>query len=467
MSNPKPEVALIFLRAEWFDSVVALPELVELIREDAEKIENSLKKRLDVKQSWVVNSHASLAKAAAGMKNIEVDLFVLVCQVWSEDFYIHTLVDALAGRPVSVWCFLPWMRLPEKIPFVQVLRGSGAVGALEILGTLTNLGVQFSFVSGAADDPRIMEELAITASASRVRRLLRQARIGLLPFRNEQMQSPFVDEFRLHHELGPTIEYLSVRQLTKAAVQTPQADLDAFVAQLRERFPIQGVRNETLVQAGRVSLGMARLAVEHKLDVISYNDIAEEVHQVFGLRPALYPPLLVEKNILVGLEGDLGAATALFILNRLSRSACFFVEFWFWDESENILVGGHAGPQNPAVAVENQAWISQDYEFAQSDRSEGAHLQFIAHPGKVTLLQLRSTPGGWQAIVISGESLAVPPRLEGYPHVVIRLDAPLAGFLASISRVGTTQHWIMAFGDWTTQLKRFCELTGIPLEIVT
>lgn len=470
MSAPKPSVGLILLRAEWFDSVVALPELVEEVTRDAHHIRQALSARLDLKHLWVVNSTAALQTAAAELRLAEADLFVLVFQVWSEDFYLRPLLDALAGRPLAAWCFQPWRTPPKYASFVQVLRGSGMVGAFECLGTLRNLGARFTFAYGAADDPRLLSELENAAHAGRLWRLLRSARLGLLPARNEQMQSTFVDEFRLLHELGPSVEYLSVGDLERACARLAPEEVEAFTEHLREGYAIQGVDEEALRLGARASLGLASLAAERRLDVLSFNDIAEETHTALGLRPALYPPLFDEAGVLVGLEGDLGAATALFILNRLTGSPCLFVEFWFWDEAENILVGGHAGPQNPAVAEPGKAWISPDYEYAQSDASAGAHVQFVARPGRALLLQLRGTPGGWQAIAATGEALDVPPRLEGYPHAVVRLEAPVGEFLRRVAQSGSTQHWIMAYTDDSeaalARAAALCELLGVPLEVV-
>lgn len=468
--KPRPSVGLILLRAEWFDSVVALPELVEAVAQDAAEIKRQLGARLEVKHTWVVNSLSALEAAAAGARSAEVDLFILVFQVWSEDFYLRPLLEAIAGRPLATWCFLPWRSLPPYISFAQVLRGSGAVGAFECLGTLRNLGARFTFTYGAADDPRLLNELESMAKVAQTLRLLREARFGLLPYRNEQMQSTFVDEFRLRHELGPSVEYLSVGDLQRACESLSPQEVEAYLQRLRENYPIQGVSHEALTLGARASLGLAKLAAERRLDVLSFNDIAAETHAVLGLRPALYPPLFDEAGVLVGLEGDLGAATALFILHRLTGSACLFSEFWFWDEAENILVGGHAGPQNPGVAAPGKAWISPDYEYAQSDPSEGAHIQFVARPGRVALLQLRCTPTGWQAILATGEALDSPPRLEGYPHAVIRLDAPVGDFLRRAAKVGATQHWIMAYAANTAevlvQVSALCELLGVPLEVI-
>ncbi len=466
MMELKPSVALILLRAEWFDSVVALPELVEAVGRDASEIERQLGARLEIQHTWVVNSLRALQAAETGIRLAQVDLFILVFQVWSEDIYLRPLLEAIAGRPLAAWSYLPWRRLPESVPFVQVLRGSGPVGALESLGTLRNMDAHFAFTYGAADDPRVLAELEVMALAGRVYRLLKGAHIGLLPSRNEQMQSTFVDEFRLHHQLGPAVEYLSVGDLLRACESLPQSEVEAFLQHLKTNYPIQGVSQAALALGARASLGLAHLAAEKRLDVLSFNDIAPETHATLGLRPALYPPLFEKAGVQVGLEGDLGAATALFILHNLTGSPCLFTEFWFWDKTENILVGGHAGPQNPALASPGKIWISPDYEYAQSDPCEGAHLQFVARPGRVTLLQLRGTPDGWQAIIAAGEALDSPPRLEGYPHAVIRLDAPLDQFLRQVARVGSTQHWIMAYGEVLAEVSALCELLGVPLEVI-
>jgi L-fucose isomerase-like protein len=347
---------------------------------------------------------------------------------------------------------------------VDVLRGSGPVGTLEGLGTLRNLGQRFSFTWGAPDELRVLDDLWAAAQAGRIQRGLRSARFGLLPARNEQMQSTFVDEFRLLADIGPSVIPLSVADLVRQIGALSTAEVDAYVSRLKADYRRVGVDDAALVLASRASLGLARLAVEQRLDVLAFNDLAPELHTSLGLRPCLYPPLLEQNGVLVGLEGDLGAATALYILQHISGSPSFFVEIWYWDEAQNIVVGGHAGVQNPAVAQPGQAWISYDYEFAQADHSPGAHFQFIARPGRVTLLQLRCTPSGWQALLASGEAVGDEPWLEGYPHAAVRLDLPLDAFVRRVAQAGSTQHWIMVYGDLRREAAALCELCQIPVE---
>lgn len=465
---PKPRVGLVLLRAEWFDAVVASQELVEAVTRDAQAMAARLVQLFELAGPWVVNSQESLLRVEKVLRAAEVDLFILAFQVWAEDVYLSPLLEAIGHRPLLVWCYVPWERPPRPASFVDMLRGSGPVGTLEGLGVIRNLGVDFAFTFGSPDDPRVQADLAGAARAARTRTELRSAQFGLLPYRNDQMQTTFVDEFRLRVELGPTLHYLSVNELKRTADALPEGEVEGYLAGLRLEFPIRQVSDGTLGLAARVSLALAHLAADRGLHLLSLNDIAPELHDLIGLRPCLYPPLLREANLLIGLEGDLGAATAMFILNRLTGSPVLFCEPWFWDEKENVIVAGHAGPQDPAIARGGSAWISHDFEFARTDRTEGAHLQFVARPGRVTLLQLRAkspSPAapqmGWQAILMQGEALESEPWVEGYPHAVIRLDAPIERFYREIAKAGSTQHWAMVYGDALNDAIAVCNLLGV------
>jgi L-fucose isomerase-like protein len=460
----KPSVGLILLRAEWFDRVVALPELAEGMRLDAEQIHGRLDEDLSLDFTWIVSSQDSLEQAVREVSAAQVDLFVLVFQVWAEDTYLLPLSRAIAGRPLAVWCYLPWQRPPQPLPFNGVLRGSGPVGTLEGLGTLRNLNVDYLFTWGPAENSRTRTNLLAFARAGRAWHALRRARFGLLPTRSEQMQTTFVDESRLLADIGPTVIPLSVAELKSVADALSQGEVAAFVKQLRADFRIEGVNDETLSHAARCSLALAHLAVNSHVDLLSLHDTSNELHAQLGLRPCLHAPLLDETGILTGLEGDLGAAVAMLAQHAFSDEPLLFSEIWYWDEAENTLVCGHAGPQDPGVAAPGTAWISQDYEYAQTDATSGAHLQFVARPGHVTLFQVRCTPRGWQAIAARGEALESKPWLEGYPHAVVRMAAPLDRLLRQVAGVGSTQHWIMAYGDTLPEIRALCALLKIPLE---
>ncbi len=464
MKSYRPSVGLILLQAEWFDKVIALPQFKTSIKQDIASIISAFPTELDLSQSWVVNSPVSLQVCLRDIRNLQLDLVILGFQVWAEDWYLQPIADAIGKQPLAVWCYQPSMQPPFPASFTDVLRYSGPVGTLEGLGTLRNIGTPFYFLIGTPDSPQFKSQLVMVARAGQAFQRLRHARIGLLPSRNEQMSSTFVDESRLHIELGPEVVSISVRELEQASLSVSQTDLDNFINELQQ-LPIKGVCQETLNRASRSSLGLIHLAVENQLDVLTMNDISPELHSVLGLRPCLLPLAGMEKtSVLFGLEGDLGAAVAMIVLNCITLSPVFFVEFWFWDEERNLLVGGHAGIQDPRNALPNSLFISRDFEYSQSDDTEGACFQFTCRPGTITLFQLRCTPTGWQALSCLGEVIDHPAWIEGYPHAIIKLTVNVLDFFRQAAEVGTTQHWIMAYGNAVESIRAWCYMEKIALK---
>lgn len=463
----RPSVGMILLQAEWFDTVVGLPQFQTEIKQDIASIISAFPTELDLTHTWVVNSPTSLQSCTQDLQFLHLDLVVLVFQVWAEDWYLQPLVDAIGKQPLAVWCYQPSSKPPNTASFIDVLRYSGPVGTLEGLGTLRNIGASFSFLVGAPDSPQLKSRLTAIARAGLAFQTLQNARIGLLPSRNEQMQSTFVDESRLQKDLGPNVVPLSIYELEQAALQVTQTDLDAFLNELH-LLPILGVSAETLTRSARASLGLIHLAAKNQLDALTMNDISPELHSALGLRPCLLPIDGIGKSdVLLGLEGDLGAAVAMIVLNRITQSPIFFIEFWFWDEESNLLVGGHAGVQDPENAFPGSLYISHDFEYNQSDQTEGACFQFICKPGIITLLQLRCTPTGWQALTCLGEVVNHPAWIEGYPHAILKPAVNVLDFFTKAAEVGTTQHWIMAYGNALESVRAWCEMGNIPLKQIS
>lgn len=487
----KPRVGLVLIRSGAFRCVEPVG-FQSAIQADEQAMLTRLGKLFEIGSPWIVDSPEALQACLKALPTADLDLVLLAYQTWAPDAPLAALLAAAGDRPLVVWCYLPWKRLPRPASFSELQRTSGLVGTFAALGTLRNQGASFLFTFGAPDDPRLMEDLQVAGRAARLRRELRTARFGLIPSESNRMECTLVDVERLAAELGPAVEYIPMEAYRQAADAVAEEQVSAYLAELRERFPVEEVSADTLVRAARAALGLARLAQEKRFDLLAINDDSPDLFRAFGMRPALYPDLegggpagaslpgvsppgaspSDAWHALYQPEADLGAATANYILHRLTGSPTLFLELYFWDEPKNQLVGGHGGVQNPALADPTEASITADYdcyspEDVQDVELSGAQLQFLAKPGRVTLFQLRSTPTGWQAMALSGVCLEGQPWLEGFPHAILRLDTPMGNFLNRAAAVGVTQHWIMAYGSVLHEIEAFCQMEKIPVELLS
>ncbi len=474
----KPRVGLVLMRSG--DLCCEEPgDVLGAVREDERGIVTQLNQRFEIFGPWIVDSVDTLQASQNALLENELDMVILAYQTESQEGALDALLAAIGARPLVIWCYLPWRRLPRPTTFNELQRTSGLIGTFAALGVLRNQGSAFFFTFGAPDDPRLLRDLEVAGRAARLRQQLRQTRIGLLPSPayqtplvdqaalRQQASSIFVDERRLAAELGPVVERLTVGAYRKAAGEVSSAQVRGYVQELRSRFPVEGIGEETLTRAGRATLALQQLARQHRLDVLALNDTSPELLQVFNMRPALYPDLSGAGPVLYQPEGDLGAAVANYILNRLTGSPTMFLELFFWDEALNQLVGGHGGLQDPANADPREAVVGRDYGCCPADGREGALLDFLARAGRVTLLQLRSTPAGWQAMALSGVCLEGQPWVEGLPHAILRLDATVEHFMNVAAEVGVTQHWIMAYGSVLHEIEAFFKMEKIPVEILS
>jgi L-fucose isomerase-like protein len=461
-----PRIGLILLRDDWPGCQEAQLVIDEL-QADTQEITNRLKRHFQLRGLWMIHSPESLETFRQEFNQADVDMVVLAFQTWSDGALLRPLLDVLGTCPLVLWCYLPWQRLPRPVSQAVLLRGSGPVGAFGALGILRNLGTPFLFAFGAPDDSRLIADLKDAGRAAQLRFMLRTARFGLLPAQRSQPESVYVDEQRLANDFGPRVQVLSAEDFQRAVASTAPEQVQTYLNLLRSRIQVEeGVSAETLQRAAQMSLGLLDLAREHNLDLLAVNSAAPELTEPFQIRPGLYPDLSGEHGILFQSEGDLGAATANYILHHLTASPTMLIEIWFWDEAKNQIVAGHDGMQNPELAKQGQVWVSPDVDFCRPTGSEGAQFQMIARPGRVTLFQLRSTPDGWQAVALTGVCLEGQPWVEAYPHAIVRLDATIAHFLNRAAEVGVTMHWIMAYGSVLHEIEAFCQLLEIPLEVL-
>lgn len=464
MEPRRPKIGLLLLTAEWFSQIGAsqgsFSSLPGQLQEDARRITAALSGDCDLLQPGVLSRPAQVKQACAQFLQEPVDAVVINYLTWGED---HTLLEAvrcLGQIPLLLWAYVPDARLPNPLSMPELLRVSGPVGALQASGPLKRLGRKFAAAFGSDRDPRCLATIFAFARAAAVAHDLRQARIGVLPYRCDQMSGTYVDEFRLRHEIGPELHYISSFDYRQVCEEISAGEVQAYVAELKT----QTLQSPDLTQAGleraaRLSLGLAEVAQRYNLDALAIEDVGEELHRMLGLRPCLSTPRLFQRAV-VSMEAELGGASAMLILRGLSGQAVMYGEIFSADTSENCLLFGHAGMQDARLAEHpGEILIEPDGEYRESE-PDSAWMSFRSRGGRVTLLSIFCDTERFKFIVTQGTAVAGARRLLGSPHAWIHLDTPLTAFFEKALHTGMTQHWAMVHADLTTELKALAAILG-------
>jgi len=465
MNPKKPKIGLLLATAEWFTKVGAsqgsFRHLPGLLNEDAARIQMALTTELDVVNPGVLATQEQVESAAELFRIEDIDALVF-CQItWGEDRLITRAIEKLPATPLLLWCYTPCKHLPEQMTMADLFRYSGPVGALQDSAPLKRLGKRFGFAFGSDQNPEALRRIVAFGKAAQAAKDLTRVRIGVLPYRCDQMTGTYVDEFRLKKELGPELKYISTHDYRALCEALPTERVEAFVQQLKAEFPLShDVTEVGLTRGARVSLGLADLVEKYNLDAVAIEDVGEELHRVVGLRPCLYVPALFERAV-VSMEAEVGGAVALWILKRLTNRPPMYTEVFTFDEQENCLLMGHAGIHDINLAgSRDEVLIEPDGEYRESE-PDSCWMRFRAKGGHVTLLSVFCDVERFKMLISQGESLSGPAKLLGSPHAYVRLATPLADFFEKITKTGMTQHWTLVHDDVREELLALADLLGV------
>jgi L-arabinose isomerase len=463
-----PKIGLLPLTSEWFTQVGAtsgsFSSLPLALKTDLAGIQAALEPEVALVSPGVLASPQQVGEAIRLFQKEAVDAVVIVYLTWGEDRTLIEAVQRLGDCPFLLWCYVPFERLDDPLSMPEMLRASGPVGSLQASGPLKRLGRRFVTAFGSYGNDQTIQHIASFARAARLAQELKHAVIGVLPYRCDQMSGTYVDEFRLKHELGPELKYLTTHDYRAVCEALPEANVHSFVQELRSQYPAApNLTQAGLARGARVSLGLAEFVRQHRLDALAIEDVGEEMHRVLGLRPCLSVPALFER-VVVSMEAEIGGAVALLVLQQFTGNPVMYTELFSVDISENCLLLGHAGMQDARLS--DEIILEPDGEYLESE-PDSAWMSFRARGGPVTLLSVFCDRARFKLVVANGEALSGPRRLLGSPHAFVHLETPLALFIERALKTGMTQHFGLVHGDARAELKMLAEILNLELVDLT
>lgn len=464
----KARAGLLLMSAQWFSDIGAegsgagrLSGLPALLEQDTGRILDALGRHFDVLFPGRVTTAEEALNAARNFAGAGVDAVILVSLMWSEDGPLVRFLQEIGDIPLILWCYTPFQRLPERVGMQEAFRGSGIVGCLQGSVPLRRMGARFRFVFGCPEDGALGRELSQYASALAARRGMKTLRIGRIGSRCESMTGTWIDDFALSRRLGPSIVPVSYQRLRETADSLREADVDAFVRDLKSRYPVLGVSDRSLAFAARASLAVGRIADEESLGVVSIEDLNPELHRLLKTRPCLWAPGLRERGAVAGMEADVLTAVGLWVLRQFCGHTPMYSEVLTFDPAENVILFGHGAMHDPELAGENQVSVVPDYEYESIDEIEGAWLNFRCRAGRVTMVSLSQEGEKYRLFTFPGEALAAPDETEGFTNAAVKVPVPVSALFEKAVTLGVMQHYAMGYGDFSGELEKFCRLTGM------
>ena len=422
---------------------------------------------LDVIFPGIVYEREDAEKAMDMFYNAKVDFIIAEFLSWSEDFaWIRFLRDCPDIPMIFTNVAKDRMAFETTLDeddFIEYLCSGTLVGSLEASGSIARVprkGVKIVMGTRA----QVNEKIRSFARAAYARAALRKSTVGLMANMNEAMWSTYIDNYDIFTKIGPEIHYLPSSDYKETIDSLTDAEVNEYADSLTSRYRMMDdVEHDKFIGCVKASLALKNMARDRDVDVFIYNDIDPSTFKVAGCRAGFYHDWFNGNLSVLVPEADTGAGLATYVLKLISGKHVNFIEPFHIEDDFGTFAGGHAGPNDHNDPEwQDNVLIARDVRFAKTKyRYAGAPFGWYRiSPGMKTVTGLYEQDGKYKMVCFRAESLPGEHILATYSHSIFRPTVPVKELFGRLLKVGVTQHYAIADGNWSAELEDFAEMMG-------
>ena len=344
----------------------------------------------------------------------------------------------------------------------------------EISGVYERLGrnIPPCLVASASQKNYIKHEVDEWVAAAVAMAGFKYETIGYLGHTYEGMYDMHTDPTAFPAVFGSHVKMLEMCELLDISDNVTDDEINGKIKEITNIFEIcdpsvdpltDYVRNEDLEFSARQAVALEKLVKNNKLTALAYYYKSEHGNKYEQLAANLIigNTLLTSSGIPLAGEADLKTAAAMLIMKNVGGGGSF-AEIHPFDTESNVVLIGHDGPHNTAIA-EGKPRLRKLKKYHGKSGS-GIGVEFSLKSGPITLLSISVDRNGkFRMIAAEGESLPGDIPQTGNTNTRVSFGCPVNEFLARWCEAGPTHHLALGIGHRMGALRKFSRLTGIPL----
>jgi len=407
----------------------------------------------------VSDDRAGVAEARAREELAKEDFDILVVCVagWIPSHSVFDVISPFAHKPMVLW------GLTGEYDEGRLVTTADQAGTTALRAPMEAMGFRFTYVYDTPDAPcGAAERVVQSCEVARAIALLRQARVGMVGFRDMKLHSTLFDGISLRRLLGTEVEVVDTLEVAQLMERADPAEVGRIAAEVRRDWQFdREASDEVLDRPIRLFLAVMEKVRERGYGAVSIIDV-DGVKKLMGFTPAAANMLLADRGGVATIpENDgLGSVTQLIVRFLTGQAGAYFEFYEFM--SDRVLIGV---PDYVPAAVTDGGVRVMLAKFGEL--SEGVLNVSRVRTGTVTLCRLGSKGDRYWMHVVTGQAVTPQPWEEAgwerpapqLPSLEVILDSPVDDFAQKV----LGQHYILAYGDHRDRLREFCRLLGIDV----
>ncbi|MGI6440160.1 MAG: L-arabinose isomerase family protein [Sphaerochaetaceae bacterium] len=402
--------------------------------------------------------YASADKAVSVLQQGGDFSSIVICVAgWVPTHAVIRVVDNFKHKPMLLWGLSGW-KSGNKI-----ITTAEQAGTTSLRSTLEALDFNFKFVYNMVGKP--FPEKAITSflDAAGAIHALRNERIVSVGYRDMLLYSTQYEATSVRRVFGVEVESMEMLEMVQLESEVEQKEVDTLVSYMKENWQMLKPAEDSLLETGaRYALALGKKVESEGYKALTLNDV-DGMKKLLNFPPAIVFILLSKiYGIDTTPENDVLGNLMQLIFQKITGKNAHYMEYYeFFEKSMLIGVPDYI----PEFAVKGKVQILP----AAFGLLTGSLLSVSkVQTGYVTCARLAYKKGKFVMHMYTGEAKD-PPLWEefGWDDPAPQLSSlemfPDSCSVEEFAQKVCSQHVIVAYGDYSQELKDFCALLNIEV----
>jgi L-arabinose isomerase len=460
----RPKIGLLPLTLEMYNEYS--PEVIQKQGPFVTRVAKDLGSFSEVHAAPICAKRMEIGKAVADLEAKGIDLLVVIFVTYATSISaLKPLLDT--NLPLLLYSTTPKSSMAEGMTMEDIMLNHGVHGYMDLANVLRRNDRPFFFVCGKIGDGDALRDIESYARVARVKRMLKQATIGIAGYTFDGMGDFGVDTTVLNAELGPETRHVPLNVLSESVRGVTEKEVTAEIERDKTLYAVDpGVGGDIHRESNRLYLGLSKIVKDLSLNAFTMHFQGMLENPEIRTLPFLGISKLQKEGLAYAGEGDLLGATAGLMVRCLCGNT-LFTETFCPDFEGGRLVMGHMGESNPDFGVTT---LLRRKKFVFGKALDPVVADVSMKEQAATVLNLGIVEDGrFQMVVYSGticKKIGGSPDID-MPYFHFKPDMPLTDFLTEYSLAGGTHHVSITAGDRAEDLLKLAEAFGIQIIMMT